>query len=125
MKATAEIIDPATSTRYTFSKSTLSDLKSLLETSSGEISADEEPFARRKGVDTLTPETMADIFDRYELLARYKKAIAEGKVNIPLEYTAGDKTNRYNASMSEILEALELMGFGPDDIDGDAEPGKA
>ena len=68
------------------------------------------------GQSQLSPDTMAEIFDRYALLAQYRKAISEGRMSIPLEYSAGGVANRYNASIEEIMQALELMGFTPEEL---------
>jgi hypothetical protein len=68
------------------------------------------------GQSQLSPDTMAEIFDRYALLAQYRKAIADGRMSIPLEYSAGGVANRYNASIEEIMQALELMGFTPEEL---------
>jgi len=68
------------------------------------------------GQSQLSPDTMAEIFDRYALLAQYRKAMSEGRMSVPLEYSAGGVANRYNASIEEIMQALELMGFTPDEL---------
>jgi hypothetical protein len=68
------------------------------------------------GESQISPDTMAEIFDRYALMAEYRKAIALGRMSVPLEYSTGGVSNRYNASMAEVLEALKLTGFTDEEI---------
>ena len=68
------------------------------------------------GESQISPDTMAEIFDRYALMAEYRKAIAQGRMSVPLEYSTGGVSNRYNASMAEVLEALKLTGFTDEEI---------
>jgi hypothetical protein len=72
--------------------------------------------ARTTGQGKISPDTMAEIFDRYALMAEYRKAIAQGRMSVPLEYSTGGVSNRYNASMAEVLEALKLTGFTDEEI---------
>jgi hypothetical protein len=81
--------------------------------------------ARTTGQSQISPDTMAEIFDRYALMAEYRKAIAQGRMSVPLEYSTGGVSNRYNASTDEVLEALRKMGFGPEDFGDEGNLGKA
>jgi hypothetical protein len=126
-RPTPETAEPAPEKEAPLSESTSADFLDImsklglgLDTPSPEQGEESKGAGSRQapttGQSQLSPDTMAEIFDRYALLAQYRKAISEGRMSIPLEYSSGGVANRYNASIEEIMQALELMGFTPEEL---------